>query len=432
MSPRLASLTCACLLACSLTLCGCLFDGAPLLLLKCEVDLDCPASERCVEGYCGAALDELPDVDLEPDVPPTPEPDTPEPEPEPEGCLPRAEFCDGSDNDCDCDIDDDDPDLPPADELCDGIANDCDGLIDEDVEGEGAPCAAGQGGCVDQGELVCLDGAMICQIEPREAPLEVCDGVDNDCDGLVDEGPDGLPLKALCFEFDARFSGVGACAPGLQRCEGGEVGPCEGPVYPTEEVCDGADNDCDGQLDEGVCPEEVGCADGRREAFADLARFPAIAGCSGGWPGRRSLRGDRGEGGACGDDLGIACGGPAALCASGWEICARDGDLNVLRSRIGGAGVCLNREAAGPGRWVAGASHCQRYGIFSGCSYDDLAGCADRGDCSEPICCGDGCVEGGCKDGVFDGGTRIPALDSDGCNAMGSGLVSGVLCCRVQ
>jgi len=74
---------------------------------------------------------------------------------------------------------------------------------------------------------------------------EICDGLDNDCDGQVDED-----LIQQCGS-----SNVGACQFGTQTCRAGVWGECQGAVEPIEEICDdGLDNNCDGQIDEGgVC-----------------------------------------------------------------------------------------------------------------------------------------------------------------------------------
>ncbi|GAG87539.1 unnamed protein product, partial [marine sediment metagenome] len=70
---------------------------------------------------------------------------------------------------------------------------------------------------------------------------EICDGLDNDCDGLIDE------------DLSQTTCGVGACQVTVNNCVGGTLQTCT-PGIPTEEICDGIDNNCDGQIDEsGVC-----------------------------------------------------------------------------------------------------------------------------------------------------------------------------------
>ncbi|MBO7127151.1 hypothetical protein J6253_02445 [bacterium] len=97
---------------------------------------------------------------------------------------------------------------------------------------------------------------------------DYCDGFDNDCDGTVDEG-----CTCTAGETQACFSGkpaqrnIGICADGVQTCKVilkgtvyGIWGECKGEILPQEDLCDNADNNCNGCIDEGLsCSPKINC-----------------------------------------------------------------------------------------------------------------------------------------------------------------------------
>ena len=129
----------------------------------------------------------------------------------------------------------------PTTEICDGLDNDCDLLVDEGLGS--TPTTCGVGSCASTGTLSCVGGAWVDSCTPGTPSTEVCDGADNDCDSLTDEGLGSTPTTC----------GVGACAStGTLSCLGGGWYDSCTPGTPITEVCaNSIDDDCDGLTDEG-------------------------------------------------------------------------------------------------------------------------------------------------------------------------------------
>lgn len=114
----------------------------------------------------------------------------------------------------------------------------------------------------DDSRKVCVDG--YCTAPDCDHP-EICDLLDNNCDGLTDELPDGGNLIENCYSGPPATADIGICSVGLKTCVAGSWTLCQGEQGPVAENgllnCDGLDNDCDTCADNtwahGMCVPKI-------------------------------------------------------------------------------------------------------------------------------------------------------------------------------
>jgi hypothetical protein len=147
----------------------------------------------------------------------------------------------------------------PMPELCNYVDDNCNGLIDETFPNLGTVCTPGVGACQRFGSMKCsADGlSTVCSVAAGSPTPELCNGIDDDCDGTVDEGFTGL--GGLCS------AGLGVCTRyGTTICAAGGMSTTCSATPGTNmspEICNYLDDNCDGIVDNGFLNPVTGLYD---------------------------------------------------------------------------------------------------------------------------------------------------------------------------
>ena len=288
-----------------------------------------------------------------------------------------------------------------TDSTCDARDDDCDGETDEDFQV--GPTECGVGACGADGDRTCEAGETLDSCVPGEPAADdaTCDRADDDCDGRVDEA----------FPVRGTECGVGACgARGESVCEIGQPRDTCVPGVPglLDQSCDGADDDCDGFIDEDFQPRNVVCGVGAcfREGDVTCVAGAERNDCEPGEPAEADASCDLSDDdcdGTTDEDYEVV----ATVCGEG--VCQAAGELRCVNGAE--SDTCVAGAPTGPDEGCDGRD-------------DDCDGATDEGYVVQIQRCGVGaCRAAGalrCEEGV-EVDTCVPgepAADDASCDGV--------------
>jgi hypothetical protein len=228
----------------------------------------------------------------------------------------------------------------------------------EGIDGSGDSSSGGGGECTDGATQACYSGTgtagmQTCvsgqwsDCEGQVLPVtDICNGLDDDCDGMADEDCECQPQETLdCYTGPVGTNGVGECGEGQQLCvDGSFERTCTGEVHPVPELCNDLDDNCNFQTDEGNPDGGAACETGEQGLCATGTQT-----CMDGVLGCVPDSGPMGE--VCFNGLDENCNGiPDDGCQACPYVFGFDGERWAYETSVGGASVVGRRRHLEAGR----------------------------------------------------------------------------------